>query len=1043
MEGYTEFYISCNPPLLPNGVSLIITDLMKELESMVIEVLYEPEIPWFKFITSVEHRLEVSRWMHSRLDSLLTAEAGEVDANQGESDLEFKGRSDIEILTETPHIVSYPEFQDILKDILQEYEPFRYPEHLKPLPYKTVWQCPELFEGVTVTKLLSKYKLLWPSSSGEPSIEDLGELTKCQISHNLQGSLLYIGSNEDAGAINTTTRKLDILSSLMDTPLATTSHMLFTETSNPTRLCYRWLTHTGLSKLTYVDPTGSERNQEYDRIAGAVALRIETVNSSGHSVPDSTVYPIGPKTSTNWQTEFTPFSGYTYGNKRSGTTAISQHKRPHQCSQPHLLDKVGNQAKKFHKSIGCYPFTSNAQTSTKDSAQAADTIPSTEYPISHGAEHETPAVPIVAGNTFNLQTLQSHLPVTGKSNLSPEEIRTWLDKTGSMDSCPSSTGEESDHEGSANEASQKLPQTPNPALKPPELQLDGLGDILSLAQASGAQTSAPSAQRLPSHNLLGLQDDEVGNPVPVVVQTRDRQPSNLMDAVDDPINMPILGEILYPTRHKDQRGTAMAQNPSAEIVFGRQDDRPRDLFETMRQQAPAPVSSWANIASSKKPTKEEEHRNFGRNVPVKVVTDGRPKAYGTGEKEPARLDGSSAQVASGVGNTPKRRTQQQVQTDETKCRGSRPNLAPQSSRIVPGMDMPVLDHVDCSKIAVQAEAKLRELMQVVQVVPGKIIVKADFGRLCLKGESPSLVNNGQEPFWSASEVNKTLNSKMLDVGFYPILSTSGEEANLIPQLFGGRASWLPTNKQTFYEFLCVGETATAPLVIRVDADTFRHECLALPQELSQAYVHCTQRAWDVKFSVSRIDMGRITKGFEELAASLVRSMDIKTNEIGEIVIEAEPTSSSGWYIDRVRIHHEANYRNGGRGPSRLTITMTRLVERFPGIIRDKFRGQSVPAAPSRGGQLAQWFEASVSSMRVDEVMQENSRLEFGEKTRWTPETLDRQDALKAICEPALRMVSQMDQVGKSNENGHGPRTDRQAYDAVEDMKERNKNNFFW
>jgi hypothetical protein len=620
--------------------------------------------------------------------------------------------------------------------------------------------------------------------------------------------------------------------------------------------------------LTYVDPTGSERNQEYDRIAGAVALRIETVNSSGHSVPDSTVYPIGPKTSTNWQTEFAPFSGYTYGNKRSGTTAISQHKRPHQCSQPHVLDKIDNQAMKLTKSTACYPYTSNAQTSTKDSIQAAGSIPNTGHPMSHGVEHETPAIPSVTGNTFNLQALQSHLPVTGKSNLSPEEIRTWINKTESMQSCPSMNDEGNEQEGNANEASQTI----HPALKPRELQLDGLDDIYSLAEESGAQTSVPHAQRLPGHNLLGLQDDEIGHPVPVVLQTGDRQPSNLMDAVDDPINMPILGEMLYPTRRRDHKATEMAQNTSAEMVFGRKDDRPRDLFETMRQQAPAPVSSWANIASRKKPIKEE-CRNFGRNVPVKVITDGRPKACGTGEKEPVRLDGSSAQVACGVGNMPKR--QQQIQTDETKSSGPRLNLAPRSSHIVPGMDMPVMVHVDCSKIAVQAEAKLQKLMEIVQIVPGKIIVKADFGRLCLKGESPSLVNNGQEPFWSASEVDKTLNSKMLDVGFYPILSTSGEEANLIPQLFGGRASWLATSKQTFYEFLCVGETATAPLVIRVDADTFRHECLALPQELSQAYVHCTQRAWDVKFSVSRIDMGRITKDFEEFAASLVRSMGVK------------------------------------------------------------------------------------------------------------------------------------------------------------------------
>jgi hypothetical protein len=539
-----------------------------------------------------------------------------------------------------------------------------------------------------------------------------------------------------------------------------------------------------------------------------------------------------------------------------------------------MLDKVDNQAK-LTKSTACYPYTSNAQTSAKGSIRAADSIPSTEYPMSHGVEHETSVIPSTTGNTLNLQALQSHLLVAGKSNLSAEEIRTWIYGTGSMEPRPSTTGEESDQEGSANEVPQTLPQATYPVFKPQKLQSDGLRDIYSLTEKSRAQTLAPSAKRPASHNLLGLQDDEVGNPVPVVLETRDRKPFNLMDAVDDPINTPILGEMLYPIRHREHEAISIAQNPSAEIIFGRQDDRPRDLFETMRQQAPAPVSSWANVASSKKPSKEEERRDFGRNVPVKVVTDSRPNACGTGGKELVRLDRSSSQVAPSVGNTPTTRTQQQIQTDEIKSRIPRPNLAPRGSHIVPGMDMPILDHVDCSKIAVQAEAKLRELIEILQIVPGKIIVKADLGRLCLKGESPSLVNNGQEPFWSASEVHRTLNSKILDVGFYPILSTSGEEANLIPQLFGGRASWLLTNKQTFYEFLCVAETENAPLVIRVDADTFRHECIALAQELSQSYVHCTQRAWDVKFSVSQIDMGRVTKDFEEFAASLVRSMGIK------------------------------------------------------------------------------------------------------------------------------------------------------------------------
>ncbi|SPJ75309.1 uncharacterized protein FTOL_05040 [Fusarium torulosum] len=35
---------------------------------------------------------------------------------------------------------------------------------------------------------------------------------------------------------------------------------------------------------------------------------------------------------------------------------------------------------------------------------------------------------------------------------------------------------------------------------------------------------------------------------------------------------------------------------------------------------------------------------------------------------------------------------------------------------------------------------------------GRIISQANIGKLGLKGESPSLVNNGQEPFWTVVEV---------------------------------------------------------------------------------------------------------------------------------------------------------------------------------------------------------------------------------------------------------------------------------------------------
>ncbi|KAF4990889.1 hypothetical protein FGRMN_8198 [Fusarium graminum] len=898
MEGYVEFYISCNPPLLPNGVSLIVTDLVKDLGSVVIEVLYEPEVPWFKFITAVEHRLEVSRWMYSRLDKLLVAEAGAVDDKNSGTGLERpRSRSDIELLTKKPHVISYPELKNTHNDAFQDYEPFRYPEHLKYFAYRTVWRSPALYEGVTVAKLLSKYEALWPGSPANSSIEDLGELTKCQISHNLQGSLLYIASDESPQALEAATRKLDTLAGLMDAPLATTSHLVFIECSKSTKLCYRWLTHTGLSKLTYANPTTPEplRVQEYNDIAGA-------------------------------------------------------------CSQPSYLEKLDNKVNKPAKSKADRLSADGAQASATEFGAKAAGIARTKLtvPKSHKEERQTSLQVDALKTALNLS-----LFAPGNSISSPDNrkvVYEWLgtveseEDTKTMDSFPSTTDVKSNQDDVTNESPRPLPHATLSTFVPEE------SPLIELEEPPPRKEFACPVVR------------------PCI--------ENLMDA---PVDMP--------------------------LIFSKHEDNPKNLYETMRQQTGAP--SWSKVVSSKKSENEREHQNFGRNIPVRIVTDNRAKTHGPEKKEtipPNKLHASSPMTS--------------------------------NSRVVPGMDRPIWNQVDCSKIAAQAETKLRELMGVIQIAPGRIIVKADFGRLCLKGVSPSLVNNGQEPFWSVNEVNRALNDGNPNVGFYYILTTCGEEANLIPQMSYDGAPWRLTEKQVYYEFSCVKEAETTPLVVRVDAETFNHECLALAQELSRAYVHCPQRAWDLKFSVSRIDMGRITKDFEEFAASLVRSLGIKTNDIGEIEINAEPDSASEWCIGRVSIHHVAKYQNNRKRPSCLTVSMIRLVEKSPAVPRGKFRGQSVPVLPPGKGRVGRWFEASISSVQVAELLQENSGLEFGEKTCWDPETLEKRGVLTAICEPALMMVSQMDPVGESNENQHGPGIS-QGYNAVQDASERERMNPYW
>jgi hypothetical protein len=160
--------------------------------------------------------------MHKRLDQLLETEVGLVnegedqDEDQDEDNCtDFKYRPDIQVLTEKPHVIPYPSLQHISADIIEQYDPFKYPDHIKHLPHKRTWRGPEGLEGVTISRLLSKFEPLLPALLGPSGIETLGELTNCRISHNLQGSLCYIGTDQGPSALDAATRKLSTFASLM------------------------------------------------------------------------------------------------------------------------------------------------------------------------------------------------------------------------------------------------------------------------------------------------------------------------------------------------------------------------------------------------------------------------------------------------------------------------------------------------------------------------------------------------------------------------------------------------------------------------------------------------------------------------------------------------------------------------------------------------------------------------------------------------------------------------------------------------------------
>ncbi|KAL2685572.1 hypothetical protein Neosp_006672 [[Neocosmospora] mangrovei] len=1095
MAGFIEFYISCNPPLLPEGVSLVMTDLQDSLgPSKVLEILYDPQVPWFKVIAYAEYQAEILRWMRSRLEQLLEEEADSIDQDADQDDeldiVGSKAQPDVEILTDKPHIISWPVYSEGLEARVGQYDIFRFPQHIQELPYKTIWKGLEGVEGATISDLTSKFDILWPASDSKATLRKLEEPGNLQVTYNCAETLAYIGTESDAQALETVVRKLDTLLSFMDAPFTKESHLILAEAARPFRVSYRCLTHTGLSNLTYMDPTITfGADEERNLIEGAASLRVVTADVRGRLSLDPTVYPLEHKSAKDPKLGFSPFAHYKYTEKRPNTSASTEVRGIHQARRQQQVPK---------KTAQPSPHTAKA---AKETSRVSKQLVNIE---NEGGEPEVLSS-ATGKNKVQMETglegilfsgLQGNSWQGSRSPLPTEtSVENWIDGielNGSLELIPGlSEGNQVQHDttpdmtasirtltGSAlldlgsEDLQSGLEQTPKNS-ETQHLELLNFEETAPSRLSVGAQTPKlrPGDSSIP--NLLDSESPvkithgmfAPVDPFTLAVETGSNQSGNtcekqktllpgesLMDYLDCRVHTPALMDSLDRYKQSSQSGkeNKSAVGNSSGVVFGKQGDATKEFFQTMKQKA-ASRPTWANIASKKKTTEgENEETPFGPNVRVSTVP-AIPKPADSEKENHTPVNAMGSQTF--PKNEPPSANDGPSRGMSLVLRTASTDTSPSASapRAVPGMDAVTPDFMEGIEVVAKAEAKLQELVRILQVTPGLIRLEAKFGRVCFKNQPPSLVNIGQGPAWTSESVLDRLNSNEREsqgtVGFYTILTTNGTEADLLSQLTAGKTSWMLSEKQVYYEIVCKSDDGTAPLVVKVNALTFEYECLPATQELSQLYVHCARRAWDVKFAISRVDLGAVPEAFKLFAQSLVHSMSITTKDTGEIEIEAEQDGRLGWQIEKINIRHLAKYQNTSKGRSRLTITMTRIVKNFSSTsnkYKNKFRGQTVPATSPGKGSPTQWFEAHISSTRAEELFKENLGLVFGERTNWTAEKLMEDGVLSALVEPALRMVTKMDHIGESNSTSQGFRaTGGQAYGTIDSTRDGKQDYQFW
>ncbi|KAK1250195.1 hypothetical protein MKX08_010198 [Trichoderma sp. CBMAI-0020] len=311
-DEFAEFYITCNPPLLPRGVKHIIDSVKSACTNgELYEILYEPDIPWFKCFTMGKDKESVTRIIKDLLLELVNTEVArpDFDAQKDVIDADVL-QADATMKAPEPRLASWMLYQSCGTDNYDEFIEYQYPAFMASLPHKAIWRGLENSSG-SFENFLSAFRLLIKSENAPATTADFALCNDCQITCNMRQNLIYIGSSTSAAALKKVIGKLETMLNLLSSKVKVVTHSILPEGPEDVRLAYRWLHRIGLHQATFAVPCGNLTiANEYTLLLNAAAIRMERKNTSGRWVPDQTVYPLQSAPKTNVGQGFKVFKNF-------------------------------------------------------------------------------------------------------------------------------------------------------------------------------------------------------------------------------------------------------------------------------------------------------------------------------------------------------------------------------------------------------------------------------------------------------------------------------------------------------------------------------------------------------------------------------------------------------------------------------------------------------------------------------------------------------------------------------------------------------------
>lgn len=297
-----------------------------------MEILYEPELPWFKCISFSYHREEIADFIKRHLVQILDHETQPVDPDlHNEADEDDKDiRPDIQLVNKIPQVIPWCMYTDTDDVPPSHYDACRYPVPIVYMANKAVWRGFEDVDTWSVEDLFKRIGRLGRALEVPSTCQQFGRFFDSEATHNLNNTTVYLGNDKSAEAVTRASGALDMLFDCLVSSSSTpryetmadilqqqqpvnSAHLILTEGKGPFKICFRWMSHVGLNHSTFAQP--GPLLDENKSLKSGTTLRAQK-RVQGTFLGDPTTYPLPGAKLPHHDILFTPFEGYSFTKKQ-------------------------------------------------------------------------------------------------------------------------------------------------------------------------------------------------------------------------------------------------------------------------------------------------------------------------------------------------------------------------------------------------------------------------------------------------------------------------------------------------------------------------------------------------------------------------------------------------------------------------------------------------------------------------------------------------------------------------------------------------------